>query len=88
MTGVQLLEAIGRKNEDAVKMILTGFTDVQPILEAINTGRLFRYILKPWNVEELKSAIESAIKLYNLTITNKKLYQNSEENLKSSATHN
>lgn len=82
MTGVQLLEAVARKNEDVVKMILTGFSDVQPILEAINTGRLFRYILKPWDVNEVKTAIDSGIKLYQLTKQNKALYQQAKEEVR------
>ena len=42
-------------------MILTGFSDVEAIIKAINTGRVYRYITKPWDENELKMTIDSAI---------------------------
>lgn len=73
MTGVQFLEKICVEFPDAVRMILTGFSDVEAIIDAINTGRVFRYITKPWNETELRMAIENARQMYSLQKRNKHL---------------
>jgi len=73
MTGVQFLEKIRSEYPDAIRMILTGFSDVEAIIDAINNGRVFRYITKPWNENELRMAIENARQLYSLQQKNKDL---------------
>lgn len=74
MTGVQFLEKILPEYPEAIRMILTGFSDVEAIIDAINNGRVFRYITKPWNETELRMTIENARQLYNLQQNNKRLY--------------
>ena len=64
MTGIQFLEKIIPEYPDIIRIILTGFSDVEAIIEAINTGRVFRYITKPWDEKELKMTIDNAIQLY------------------------
>ena len=54
-------------------MILTGFSDVEAIIDAINTGHVFRYITKPWDEQELRMTIENARQLYGLQEKNRKL---------------
>jgi class 3 adenylate cyclase len=56
-------------------MILTGYSDVEAIIEAINTGKVYRYITKPWSKEELKVTLDNAIEAFKLRKTNKKLIQ-------------
>jgi len=73
MTGVQFLEKVITEYPNPIRMILTGFSDVDAIIEAINSGRVFRYITKPWNQNELRMAIENAKQLYNLQLNNKNL---------------
>lgn len=73
MTGVQFLEAVIPDYPDAIRMILTGFSDIEAIIKAINTGRVYRYITKPWNENELKVTIDSALKVYYLEQENKEL---------------
>ena len=73
MTGVQFLEKIRSEYPDSIRMILTGFSDVEAIIDAINNGRVFRYITKPWNETELRMAIENARQLYTLQQKNKGL---------------
>ncbi len=74
MTGVQFLEQILPEYPEAIRMILTGFSDVEAIIDAINNGRVFRYITKPWNETELRMTIENARQLYGLQQKNKRLY--------------
>ena len=73
MTGIQFLEKIIPEFPDAIRMILTGFSDVEAIIGAINTGRVFRYITKPWDENELRMTIENARQLYELQENRKQL---------------
>ena len=73
MTGVQFLEKTLSEFPDVIRMILTGFSDVDAIIEAINTGKVFRYITKPWDETELRITIENARTLYSLQEKNKQL---------------
>jgi adenylate cyclase len=73
MSGVQFLEVATKTYPDAIRMVLTGFSDMEAIISAINTGRVFRYINKPWNEDELKMTIESARQLLSLQERNKQL---------------
>ncbi|MCW8469294.1 response regulator [Fluoribacter gormanii] len=66
MTGVQFLESIIPEYPNTIRMILTGFTDVEAIIKAINTGRVFRYITKPWDPVDLKINIDMGLKMLNL----------------------
>ncbi|MCK4345876.1 MAG: response regulator [Bacteroidales bacterium] len=73
MTGIQFLEKIIPEYPDSIRMILTGFSDIEVIIEAINSGRVFRYITKPWDENELRMTIENARQLYALQVSNKEL---------------
>lgn len=73
MTGVQFLEKVLPEYPDAIRIILTGFSDVEAIIDAINNGRVFRYITKPWNETELRMTIENARQLFDLSQYNKRL---------------
>lgn len=73
MTGVELLEKILPKYPDSVRIILTGYSDVEAIVSAINTGHVFRYITKPWDERELMMTIDNALGLYELRVKNKEL---------------
>ncbi len=75
MTGIQLLEKLSPEFPDSIRMILTGFSDIEVIIEAINSGRVFRYITKPWNENELKMTIENARQLFDLQTRNKDLVE-------------
>lgn len=75
MTGVQFLEKVIPAYPDTIRMILTGFSDIEVIIEAINTGRVFRYITKPWDTNELKMTIDNACQLFRLQRNNKQLLE-------------
>jgi class 3 adenylate cyclase len=72
MTGVQFLQRIPG-DQDNIRIILTGFTDMESIIEAINTGKVYRYIKKPWDKDELKITIDNAVETVMLRRKNKKL---------------
>jgi class 3 adenylate cyclase len=73
MTGVQFLEAVQPEYPDTIRMVLTGFSDVDAIIKAINTGRVYRYVTKPWDEVELKMTIDGGLKLFQAHQENKKL---------------
>ena len=72
MTGVQFLQHIPG-DQDNIRIILTGFSDMESIIEAINTGKVYRYITKPWDKDELKITIDNAIETVMLRRNNKEL---------------
>ena len=75
MTGIQLLEKLSPEFPDTVRMILTGFSDIEVIIEAINSGNVFRYITKPWDETELRMSIENARQLFDLQTRNRVLME-------------
>jgi sigma-B regulation protein RsbU (phosphoserine phosphatase) len=79
MTGIQFLEKVIPDYPDCIRMILTGFSDIEAIIQAINTGRVYRYITKPWNKEELKINIDKALETYRLREQNRKLVEDLKE---------
>lgn len=73
ITGVEFLEMIIPEFPDTIRMIVTGYSDIHDVINAINTGRIFRYIQKPWDVNELKLSIDQAIKTRSLELANREL---------------
>ncbi len=73
MTGIQFLERTLPEYPDTIRIILTGFSDVEAIIGAINSGRVFRYITKPWDETELRMTLENARQLSELSKNNKAL---------------
>jgi two-component system response regulator HupR/HoxA len=73
MSGVEFLERAMTVRPDANRIILTGYTDVESIVQAINTGRVFRYVNKPWDSEELRLTLRRAIEMFHLTRENARL---------------
>ncbi len=73
MTGVEFLEQVRLEFPDTIRMVLTGFSDVEAIIQAINNGQVFRYITKPWDETELRMTLENARNLYELKARNQQL---------------
>jgi DNA-binding NtrC family response regulator len=60
MTGVELLRAIREASPATMRILLTGYSDLPAIIEAVNSGEVFRFITKPWNNELLKNTVAQA----------------------------
>lgn len=73
MSGVDFLEKTIDDYPDIIRLIITGYTDADALIKAINTGRVYRYIKKPWEPEELKNTVKRALESYQLNIDNQKL---------------
>ena len=75
MSGVEFLERAMTVRPDANRIILTGYTDVESIVQAINTGRVFRYVSKPWDSEELRLTLRRAVEMFHLRRENARLVE-------------
>jgi response regulator RpfG family c-di-GMP phosphodiesterase len=64
MTGVEFLESILDEFPDPVRLLLTGYADLNAVIEAVNKGKIFHYLSKPWNEEELDATILRAYAVY------------------------
>src|SRR5213076_3239773 len=73
MTGLEFLKAARSVRPDAVGIILTAFTDVDVLIEAINLGQVYRYITKPWDAKEVRGVLQYAIERFHLQQENKRL---------------
>ncbi len=81
MTGVELLVESRLIHPDAVRMILTAYTDVKDIIDSINKGYIYRYILKPWSPEDLKVTVTRALDHYRLEQQNRLLVKKLQKSL-------
>ncbi|MBP1594680.1 MAG: serine phosphatase RsbU, regulator of sigma subunit [Acidobacteria bacterium] len=70
MTGVDLFRQSLTRLPDAVRIILTGYTDVDVLMAAINSCKVFRYIVKPWDPPDLLMTVERGLESYRLAIEN------------------
>jgi CheY-like chemotaxis protein len=66
MKGTEFLSRTVPQFPDTMRIILTGFTDVEDLVEAINSGQVYRYITKPWDPNELKAVVQRAAETYEL----------------------
>ena len=66
MKGTEFLSKTVPQFPDTVRIILTGFTDVEDLVEAINSGQVYKYITKPWDPHELRTVVQRAAETYEL----------------------
>jgi two-component system response regulator HupR/HoxA len=75
MTGIEFLEKTVEYNPRIVKILLTGYTDTKDLMDAINQGRVYKYITKPFSTQDLNLIVKRALEHYEMENENKKLYQ-------------
>lgn len=64
MNGTEFLSKTVERYPETIRILLTGYTDVEDLVDAINSGKVFKYITKPWKPEELKSVVDQAKDTY------------------------
>jgi response regulator RpfG family c-di-GMP phosphodiesterase len=64
MTGVEFLEKVLEKYPDPMRILLTGYADMTAVVDAVNKGKIFHYLTKPWIEQELDQAISRAYEKY------------------------
>lgn len=64
MTGTEFFEKMVQINPDPIRILLTGYSDIASVIDAINKGEVYRFIDKPWNIEQIKNSIKNAADIY------------------------
>ena len=73
MSGVELLRRSQERAPDAIRIVLTAYTDVDSLMDAINTGRIYHFVPKPWDPHELLVVVRRAIERWTLVRENERL---------------
>lgn len=73
MCGVELLHTIKQRLPHIIPILITGRGDMKISIESINQGEIFRFLLKPWNNQELKMTLQTALQYHDVIIENERL---------------
>ncbi len=73
MTGVEFLSKLKNEYPDTIRILITGYSDIEAIIGAINQGQVYRYIAKPWDAQDLLLVIKQAYEIYSLRKENEQL---------------
>lgn len=83
MTGVEFLEKVLEKFPEPMRILLTGYADMSAVIDAVNKGKIFHYLTKPWNEEELDMTIKRAYDVYierkEIEVMNQKLATSNDQ---------
>jgi signal transduction histidine kinase len=66
MTGVEFLAESIKTHPQAIRILLTGYTDIESVVKAINNGQIYRYVTKPWDPVDLANAVDKAVERYEI----------------------
>ncbi|MES2770010.1 MAG: hybrid sensor histidine kinase/response regulator [Bdellovibrionota bacterium] len=66
MTGVEFLEKSMKTHPNCIRILLTGYTDLDSVIAAINSGQVYRYITKPWDTRDLQITVDQAVEKFEL----------------------
>lgn len=75
ISGIEFLSTVKDKYPDTIRIVLSGYTDIDTITESVNKGHIYKIILKPWNDQNLILEIRQALKQFDLIQTNKDLHK-------------
>lgn len=75
MTGVEFLRHAKERWPDTIRMVLSGYTDLQSITDAINEGSIYKFLTKPWDDEHLRANIEEAFRRKDMMDENRHLHE-------------
>ncbi len=64
MTGIEFLEKVIELYPDPVRILLTGYADMNAVIDAVNKGKIYHYLSKPWSEQELEETIKKAYEVY------------------------
>jgi response regulator RpfG family c-di-GMP phosphodiesterase len=73
MTGIEFFQSILQSHPDPIRILITGYTDINAVIDAINVGQVYKYLSKPWNEEDVKNFIFKAYEVIELRQKNKEL---------------
>ncbi|MCW3111720.1 MAG: hybrid sensor histidine kinase/response regulator [Segetibacter sp.] len=64
-TGVEFFDIVRKVHPNPIRILLTGYADIEVVIAAINKGQIFRYVKKPWDTLELQTTINNAYEIYS-----------------------
>ncbi len=73
MTGIEFFESIIEIHPYPIRILITGYTDLNAVIDAINRGQVYKYLTKPWNDDDVRDSIEKAYEIYRLREENMQL---------------
>lgn len=79
MNGVEFLELVAKQFPDVVRLMITGYADLNSVIAAVNQGHVFRYIAKPWDPPELQAAVGQAAEQYRFFAERRRLLKELDE---------
>lgn len=74
-TGIEFFQSILSTHPDPMRILITGYTDINAVIDAINVGQVYKYLTKPWIEQEVKSGILTSYEVFDLRQKNKELTQ-------------
>lgn len=72
-TGVEFFTELKKTHPEPIRILLTGYSDMQAVVDAINQGEVYRYLTKPWDAPDMVSTINQAVEIFDLRKENKRL---------------
>ncbi len=88
VSGVELLKQVKSTHPDVVRILMTAYTDLEVVIQAINDGNVYRYVSKPYNEDEVRGTIRQAIEHYYLVKERERLYAEKVETMRKIARAN
>ena len=76
VTGVELLKSIRAGHPQAIRMLFTGYADIDSVIAAINQGHIFKFLKKPWQPEDLEQAVREAAAEYERLVELAEIMEN------------
>ena len=73
MTGIEFFQSILATHPDPISILITGYTDINAVIDAINVGQVYKYLSKPWNEEDIRNFVLKAYEVVELRQKNKEL---------------
>lgn len=73
MSGIEFFQRVRNLQSDAIRIILSGFADINVLTDAINQGHIYKFIFKPWNDQDFKNTVRLALKQKALQMENRRL---------------
>lgn len=72
-TGIEFFESILESFPEPIRILITGYTDINAVIDSINRGQVYKYLTKPWNEDDIKNFIIKAYEVYKLRKENEEL---------------
>lgn len=73
MSGIEFFESILHVFPDPIRILITGYTDINAVVDAINRGQVYKYLTKPWSENDIKNFVDKAYEVYMLRKQNVQL---------------